>query len=193
MSGFQGKPWSDNPNAPKIPPFLYHAEKTYFAGTLIGAILYGTCKLSLPHLPAGPCSLCLFDHFILGTLIVLFFQCMAGLVNPARRGAGEGIRWGLVSYTAAMFSFVTVYIAMSLDIQSLAFVDNREFPYNPPLSGPLGYRNSIYSRVLGIIPNLMFLLNYLLADGLLVSSLFGAAPLVQRSHAGFSSSSFVAT
>jgi len=48
MSGFQGKPWSDNPNAPKIPPFLYHAEKAYFAGTPTGAILYGTCEAH-PH------------------------------------------------------------------------------------------------------------------------------------------------
>ena len=110
---------------------------------------------------------------------------MAGLLNPVRRRPGEGIRWGLVSYTAAMFSFVTVYIATSLDIQSLAFVDNREYPYNPPLSGPLGYQDSIRPTALGIIPNLMFLLNYLLADGLLVGSLFGDAstrPGVSRRH-----------
>jgi len=74
-----------------------------------------------------------------------------------------------------MFLFVTVYIATSLDIQSLSFVDNREFPPDPPLSGPLGYQNSIRPKPLGIIPNLMFLLNYLLADGLLVSPLFAAA------------------
>jgi len=109
---------------------------------------------------------------------------MAGLLTPVRHRPEEGIRWGLVAYSAAMFSFVTVYITMSLNIQFLAFVDNREFPYNPPLSGPLGYQDSIRPKLLGIIPNLMFLLNYLLADGLLVSSLFGAA---SASHAGFSS------
>jgi len=98
---------------------------------------------------------------------------MAGLLNPVRRRTEEGVRWGLISYTVAMFSFVTVYIATSLNIQSLAFIDNREFPCNPPLAGPLGYQDSIRPKVLGIIPNLMFLLNYLLADGLLVSSLFG--------------------
>jgi len=62
MSCFQ-KLWSDNPNAPKIPPSLYHMEKAYFAGTLIGAVLYGTCNPLQPHTPAGPCSLCLFGLF----------------------------------------------------------------------------------------------------------------------------------
>ena len=100
---------------------------------------------------------------------------MVGLLNPARRRE-EGIKWGLVFYTVLMFSFATVYIATSLNIQSLAFIDNREFPDNPPLSGPLGYQDSIRPQVLGIIPNLMFLLNYLLADGLLVSSPSGAVP-----------------
>ena len=32
---------------------------------------------------------------------------------------------------------VTVYIATSLNIQSQVYTDNRESPYNPPLSGPL--------------------------------------------------------
>ena len=192
MSGFQGKPWSDNPNAPKIPLYLYHAEKAYLVGTLIGTILYGMCKLPPPQTPAGPCSLCSLGLFCVGTLVVLFFQCMAGLLNPIPRRAEEGIRWGLVSYTAAMFSFVTVYLATSLNIQSLAFIDNREFPYNPPLSGPLGYQDSIRPKALGIIPNLMFLLNYLLADGLLVSALFGAASTWPGVSHRFSSSSFVA-
>lgn len=35
------KPWSDNPYAPQIPYSLYFAEKTNFAGVLIGAIFYG--------------------------------------------------------------------------------------------------------------------------------------------------------
>ena len=41
MSNIQRKPWSDNPNAPKIPYDLYYAEKAYFAGILIASILYG--------------------------------------------------------------------------------------------------------------------------------------------------------
>ena len=116
-----------------------------------------------------------FVRFVLGTLIVLFFKCMVALLNPAHR-RGEGIKWGLVCYTAAMFSFVTVYTAMNDNIQSDSYIDNREFPgvdgVLPP--GPLGYQALVYSKPLIIIPNLMFLLNNWMADGLLVSSLFDA-------------------
>ena len=38
------KPWSDNPNAPKIPYSLYFQEKVTFAGDFVGPILYGTRK-----------------------------------------------------------------------------------------------------------------------------------------------------
>ena len=41
MSDAQDKPWSDNPNAPQIPYYLYFEEKADFAGVLIGSILYG--------------------------------------------------------------------------------------------------------------------------------------------------------
>ena len=58
MSEFQGKPWSDNPNAPKISPFLYHAEKANLAGTIIGSILYGACDA--PH----PTRLLTLSHFV---------------------------------------------------------------------------------------------------------------------------------
>lgn len=42
MSDPWGESWSDNPNAPRIPYLLYVDEKSYFAGFLVGAILYGT-------------------------------------------------------------------------------------------------------------------------------------------------------
>ena len=58
-----------------------------------------------------------FVRFVLGTLIVLFFKCIVALLNPAHHRE-EGIKWGLVCYTAAMFSFVTVYTAMNDNIQS---------------------------------------------------------------------------
>lgn len=84
----------------------------------------------------------------------------------------DGIKWPLVAHTALMFSFVTVYVATSLDLQSISFIDNREFPgidgLVPP--GPLGYQLSIYSNAINLVPNLMVLLNNWLADGLLVSS-----------------------
>jgi len=66
---------------------------------------------------------------------------------------------------------------MNLNVQSDSFIDNREFPGVPDVlpAGPIGYQYFIYSRPLTIIPNLMFLLNNWLADGLLVGSIFDAA------------------
>ena len=47
MSDSQEQLWSDNPNAPNIPPTTYFAEKAYFAGILVSSVLYGTPKA--PH------------------------------------------------------------------------------------------------------------------------------------------------
>lgn len=173
MSDSQGQPWSDNPNAPKITHEQYFREKANFAGTLIGAILYGRRKISSPaHLPTRA----YFIRRILGIVIMLFFQCMTSLLSPIHR-RGEPIKWGFVSFTAAMFSIVTVLTAMNLNNESSAYIDNRAFPGAGDVfpSGPLGYQWFIHSKARGIIPNLMFFLNNWLADSLLVSSLFGAA------------------
>ena len=106
---------------------------------------------------------------------MLFFNCMGALINPVNR-RGQGIKWGLVSYTVVMFVFVTIYTTMNLNIQSISYIDNREFPgiegVLPP--GPFGYQWFIYSKALCVISNAMFLLNNWLADGLLVGSLFDA-------------------
>jgi len=67
-----------------------------------------------------------------------------------------------------MFSFATVYTAMNLNNQSISFIDNREFTGVGALPGPVGYQFFIGSNVLSVIPNLMFGLNYFLADGLLL-------------------------
>ena len=48
MSNTQTKPWSDNPNAPKIPYGVYFAEKADFIGLFLSAILYGTSKTLPP-------------------------------------------------------------------------------------------------------------------------------------------------
>lgn len=97
---------------------------------------------------------------------------MAALFNPINRRR-DGIRWRLVSFATLMFSFVTVFIAANLDVQSISYIDNREFlgveGALPP--GPLGYQSFIRPEVLSVIPSIMFLLNYWLADGLLVGSL----------------------
>jgi len=105
-----------------------------------------------------------------GTVIVLFFQCITALFDPANRRGGP-IKWGLVIYTALMFSVVTIFTAINLHIQSISFIDNREFPgvdgIAPP--GPLGYQYFIYSVPITIAPNVMFLINNWLADGFLVT------------------------
>jgi len=150
----------------------YVEEKATLAGSFIASILYGT----------PPTRLSIHTDFnrsaILGMVILLFFQCMAALLNPVHR-RGEGIKWWLVSHTVAMFSFVTVYTAMNLHIQSKSFIDKRKDQALTPtisISGPLKYQLNIRVVALGIIPNVMFNLNNWLADGLLVSSLFDVTP-----------------
>ena len=116
---------------------------------------------------------------------------MSALLSPVN-SPGEKIRWGLVAHTAAMFSFVTVYTAVLLDTQSIAYIDNREYPGAdgwPP--GPLGYQFSIYYKPITVIPSVLFSLNQWLADGLLVSSVLDL--IVQVANTGRSSSSTVVT
>jgi len=192
MSDPRERPWSNNPNAPKIPYNRYFVEKAYLAGSLIASILYGTRKAPRPHV--RPSLLTLFVLLIPGVLIVLFFQCMTALFNPANRRR-KGVKWGLASYTVLMFSFATVLTGMQLHTQSISFIDNRSFPglggLVPP--GPLGYQAFIWSGPLLLAPNLVFILSNWLAHGLLVSPLFAAGSLVQASDADSSSSSIVVT
>ena len=118
----------------------------------------------------------MFVRFIPGVVVVVAFKCMAALLSPAYR-RGEGIKWGLVCYTTAIFSFVTVLTGINLNIQSISYIDNRDFPgaedMIPP--GPFGYQWSIAPSALNITPNSMFALCNWLADGLLVSFLFDVA------------------
>ena len=159
MYDSQEKLWSDNPNAPKISYNLYFQEKVTFAGDFVGPILYDTRNLhvNLPILTS-------FVRFIIGAVVVLFFHCMGALLSTIYR-RGEGARWGLVFYTVAMFSFVTVYTAMNSNFQSLLYINVREFPgvEGVLLPGPIGY------PMPAVVPDLMFLLNNWMADGPLVS------------------------
>ena len=128
-----------------------------------------------PHLHIWQSVLITSVWYILGVVVVVTFKCMAALLNPAYR-RGEGIKWGLVCYTMAIFSLVTVLTGINLDIQSISYIDNRNFPgadgMIPP--GPFGYEWSIAPSALNVTPNVMFALCNWLADGLLVSSLFHA-------------------
>lgn len=60
-------PWSNNPNAPDIPNWLYLGEKAYFTGFVIDAMLYGT-QASTYIYPSSPS---LFDLSFQG----LFSSC----------------------------------------------------------------------------------------------------------------------
>lgn len=59
---------------------------------------------------------------------------------------------------------------MYLNLQSISFIDNREFPGwdggLPP--GPFGYEQLIYNKAISFVPHIMFMLNTWLADGLLL-------------------------
>ena len=166
-------PWSDNPNAPKIPRWLHTVEKVHFAGFLIGATLYGTSTRTLT------CVSSLCAPFTLGVVIALFFQCVGALLDPVNRTRGS-IKWGLVAHTVAMFVFVTIYTAAALNIQFISYIDNRDFPGTtadvaiPP--GPVGYQWFIHSEAINIVIGFTFVANTWSADGLLV----GAVTLLYR-------------
>lgn len=143
MSNSAQVPHSNDPYTPPIPRWLCFAEKANFAGNLIAGMLYGT-------------------------VIILFFQCMGALSNPASH-MKRSVKWLLVAHTAAMFSFVTIFTALNLDLLSISYIDNRGFfghDVLPP--GPFGYQFLIYSKPITVTPYVMFFLNNLLADGLLL-------------------------
>ena len=108
----------------------------------------------------------LFVRFTPGILIILFSNCMTALFNPVHR-RGEGIKWGLVSYTVVMFSLVTVYTATKGHIFSISYIDNRGFP-----RGPWGYQADTYLTAIPIVSRAAFNLNNWSADGLLVRPSF---------------------
>ena len=164
MSDSQQKPWSDNPSAPMISYDLYFFEKVWFAGNFVScSILYGARK------ELTPTKLSSCAHFvcpvILGIVIVLFFKCMVALFSPEHR-RGDRIKWGLVSYTMAMFSLVTIGTALQLNLQSISYIDNSQFPgvegVIPP--GPIGYQDLTAPKAIAIIQNVVFILSNWLAD-----------------------------
>ena len=100
---------------------------------------------------------------------MLFFNCMITLFNPVNR-RGQGIEWGLVTYTVVMFSLATAFAATKGHILSVSSVDNRDFD-----GGLDHYESTMSYKVLFGIPRATLRLNDWLADGLLVGSLFDAA------------------
>lgn len=147
MSGKSQKSWSDDPYAPQITPRIYFDEKMFVAGFLLGTIFYGI-------------------------VVVLFFRCLSTLLNPIDRTRG-GIKWGFVAHVVLMFSLVTIYTAANLDLQSISYIDNREYPgLNDGFPGPFNYEYLIYYKPISVISPVMFIMNYWLADGLLLYRCF---------------------
>ena len=165
MSDSSKKTRSNNPNAPRISYPLYLAEKDNFAGTLIGAMLYG----ARAHTSAYLTVLTLPGRCHPGVVVILFFRCMCALIdpiNPTRRN----IKWWPVAHAVTMFSVVTVYTTMNLQLQSTSYIDDREFSgVDGGLPGPFGYQLFIHPKAINVISTAMFPLNQWLADGLLVS------------------------
>ena len=114
---------------------------------------------------------------------------MNALLNWKRRG----VKWILIVHNAAMFSIVTICTAVNLDVQSISYIDSREFPGIDGMfpSGPIGYQGFIHSKAISFVATIMFILNNWLADGLLVSSVLDPAPRVP--NLGCPSSSIIAT
>ena len=107
----------------------------------------------------------------LGIAMALFFRCMNALLGPANAIKG-GIRWALVAYTVALFSFLTMPILIDMCYLSLEYVDNREFAvceeYDP---GPLGYDELLNTKPTATLHDVTFPMNQWLADGLLVGAI----------------------
>lgn len=104
---------------------------------------------------------------------------MGALFSPTNN---RSIKWALVAHTMAMFSLVTITTATNLDIQSVSYIDNREFVSGDDFlfPGPIGYQTLLTSKAISIVPDITFLLNTLLADGLLVSSAFNSTEYLMR-------------
>lgn len=118
---------------------------------------------------------------------------MGALLNPVDLGKKGSIKWGLVAFASAMFTFATISTATNLDIQSISYINNREFTSTEAegvsIPGPMGYQVLISANAINVTPYTMFFLNQWLADGLLVGSVPNA--VVQISNVCRSSSSIV--
>ena len=117
MSDSQRKPWSNNPNAPKIPYDLHHREKSNIIENFISSIFMVHARHSCLHVRLSALTLSVW--LVLGVAIMLFSKCMAALFNPTHRRS-EHIKRGLVSYTPVMFSLVTVHSTVVFEIQSIS-------------------------------------------------------------------------
>ena len=167
MSYLSPNLWSDAPYAPQESYRVYFDEKTNLSGFLSGAIFYGKLANSsfCPH-----SHLRLIPFIIPGISFALFLQCISAFLDPINRSKG-GIKWGMVVHTTLMFLVATGYSVANLNLQSISYVDNREFPgLGDGWPGPYNWQYLIYDKPASYLSLIMFLMNTWLADGLLVSS-----------------------
>lgn len=90
MADSSEKPWSDDPNAPKIPYSLHIQEREKFTGDFLAGILYG--------MPAASSSIrihfvCLTDHSRNHRRsVLLVYDCTAPSSQSSKRGYQMGTR-----------------------------------------------------------------------------------------------------
>ena len=177
MSDSSGEqPWSDNPNAPQIPPWLHSAERDTLTGHFLGSILW----YADPRVPPSVFAM-LIPPVILGVVVILFFQCMGAFLDPVNK-IRRSVKWALVVHTVALFLFLTLPVAADIWIPSTEFVDHRNFPGTGGQSlgptGPIGYDQVIGETAINPALNVMFPLNQWLSDALLVRFLLNSVAWV---------------
>ena len=169
------------PYAPQISYKLYLAEKRNWAGTRIGAMVYGTTT----EPTRSSINLTSLVRFvILGIVVVLFFNCLSALFGPANR-ARSLIKWALVAHIGAMFTFQTISLATQLHIESISYIDNRALPDldGSGFSGPIAYNFLTFGEPISMVSVVTFILNNWLADGLLVGPVLNS--VIQVSNLSF--------
>ena len=166
MSNSLGRLWSDSPNAPQIPFWLYHLEKDYFAGMLVGAVAYGVLNLT-PIISTSVLTRFVRPIFA-GIVMALFCQCiivLLGHINPIK----GGMKWALLTHTLVMFVFLTLPVGITLSGYGISYIEGRRFlGYGEYPPGPLGYGDILNTKAVITVFSIMFPLNQWLADGLLV-------------------------
>ena len=101
-------------------------------------------------------------------IIVVLSRSMTAPFNPVYRKEQPIKPWWLVCYTIVIFSLATVLMGVNIDLLSIAYTDNREFPgfdgNLPP--GPYGYQLFITPGALNVATNVMFVLSQFLRSSL---------------------------
>ena len=118
-----------------------------------------------------------------GIVVILFFQCIGALINPAN-DTRRSVKLGLAAYAVALFLIPTIPLVAGRDVFPTVFIDIRNFPGTeeyPP--GPLGgamisNASDPWVALLGIPAPV----SQWLSNGFLVSSVSSSAACGRYSH-----------